>query len=362
MAKGTLHLNVEFSAVADEEGKFARLARLLGLADADHARGKCEHLWVACTRRGESELPQWLVEQVLGELGPEALVDAELAGWAGGRGDSKTRRLRIGGAGKHCLWMVTDQVAKRDQSSKGGKTRAATASRAGGRFTRTPGDDPPAQTSPSEITTASASDPEDQNPPPAGARAIPPAPEPGPAPPRAPESTDLASRQTLRSAIWSELAAARESVAAELKLPEGDRKLMAFDPGERALGVRLRDARNDAELELVAQQARKAIAVIAAEARASRSVEWLTGSVFESDRSWRRAVGKSLADAKRPPPSRDRYAKPEPFSMPRAEFPPDLPPVTDTLEERLALAAAARARLGEMLAEGATDETEDEYP
>lgn len=98
MAKGTLHLNVEFSAVADEEGKFARLAKLLGLADADHARGKCEHLWVACTRRGEAELPQWLVEQILGDQGPEALVEAELASWSAGRGDSKTRRLRIGGA------------------------------------------------------------------------------------------------------------------------------------------------------------------------------------------------------------------------------------------------------------------------
>lgn len=129
MAKGVLHLNVEFSAVTDEEGKFGRLAKLLGLADADHARGKCEHLWLACTRRGEHELPQWLVEQVLGEAGPEALVDSELAGWAGGRGDSKTRRLRIGGAAKHCLWLTADEAAKQEQRRKGGKTRADKASR-----------------------------------------------------------------------------------------------------------------------------------------------------------------------------------------------------------------------------------------
>ena len=81
MAKGVLHLNVEFSAVNDEEGKFGRLATLLGLADADHALGRCTHLWLACTRRGEAELPQWLVEQLLGERGPEALVEAELASW-----------------------------------------------------------------------------------------------------------------------------------------------------------------------------------------------------------------------------------------------------------------------------------------
>lgn len=155
MAKGTIHLNVEFSAVADEEGKFGRLAVLLGLADADHARGKCEHLWVACTRRGEADLPQWLVEQVLGAAGPDALVEAELASWAGGRGDSKTRRMRIGGAEKHCLWMAGDQAAKTEQSRKGGKSRAATASRAGGRFTS----DSPAQTSPSEISSEISSDP-----------------------------------------------------------------------------------------------------------------------------------------------------------------------------------------------------------
>lgn len=160
MAKGTLHLNVEFSAVTDEEGKFGRLAKLLGLADADHALGRCTHLWLACTRRGEAELPQWLVEQVLGDAGPDALVEAELATWAGGRGDSKTRRLRIGGAAKHCLWMVSDQAAKHEQSSKGGKTRAATASRAGGRFTSVSPAEQPAQTSPSEIS--SATDLEDQ--------------------------------------------------------------------------------------------------------------------------------------------------------------------------------------------------------
>ena len=158
MAKGTLHLNVEFSAVADEEGKFGRLAKLLGLADADHARGKCEHLWVACTRRGESDLPQWLVEQVLGEHGPGALKESGLASWAGGRGDSKTRRMRIGGAQKHCLWMVGDQEAKTEQRRKGGKTRADEASRQlDGKFAPAGDQHPaehPAQSSSSEISTA----------------------------------------------------------------------------------------------------------------------------------------------------------------------------------------------------------------
>lgn len=167
MAKGTLHLNVELSAVADEEGKFGRLASLLGLADADHARGKCEHLWVACTRRGEADLPQWLVEQVLGERGPAALVEAELASWGRGRGDSKTRRLRIGGAQKHCLWMAIDQEEKSEQRRKGGKSRESTASRQlDGTFAPAgdahPAERPP-QSSSSEISSASEIFPEDRN-------------------------------------------------------------------------------------------------------------------------------------------------------------------------------------------------------
>lgn len=159
MAKGTLHLNVEFSAVTDEEGKFGRLAKLLGLADAAHALGMCTRLWLACTRRGEAELPQWLVEQILGERGPEALVEAELASWSAGRGDSKTRRLRIAGAAKHCLWMSSsnDQL-KQEQRRKGGESRAKTSSRQlDGTFAPGPADHP-APSSSSEISSASASD------------------------------------------------------------------------------------------------------------------------------------------------------------------------------------------------------------
>lgn len=126
-------LNVEFAAVSDVKGKFARLAKLLGLADADHARGKCEHLWMACTTRGETDLPRWLVEQILGQRGPEALVEAELANWGRGR-DSKTRRISISGASKHCTWMAEKEA----QSSKAGKVNATTAIRVDGKFARKP--------------------------------------------------------------------------------------------------------------------------------------------------------------------------------------------------------------------------------
>lgn len=130
--------DVEFEAISDTGGKFARLAKLLGLADADHARGKVEHLWMACTTRGETDLPQWLVEDKLGERGPEALVEVELARWARGRGDSKTRRLYICGAKKHCIWLKRNQ----EQAPKGGETRARNASRSAGKFTSGVADEP----------------------------------------------------------------------------------------------------------------------------------------------------------------------------------------------------------------------------
>lgn len=126
--------DVEFEAIMDIDGRFGRLAELLGLADADHARGKVEHLWMACTTRGETDLPQWLVEQKLGPRGPEALVESGLARWGRGRGDSKTRRMYIRGSRKRCLWLRNNQ----DQSSKGGESRARNSSRTEGRFDSEP--------------------------------------------------------------------------------------------------------------------------------------------------------------------------------------------------------------------------------
>lgn len=380
MAKGTLHLNVEFSAVADEEGKFGRLAKLLGLADADHARGRCEHLWVACTRRGESDLPQWLVEQVLGDLGPEALIESGLAGWAGGRGDSKTRRISISGAAKHCLWMAADQAAKRGQSSKGGKTRAANASRAGGRFTSDPPADSPAQTSPSEISSEISSDPEDTDPPPA--RAIPPSPAP-PAPAAPPpaehpgERPDLAARSAARALIRAQLEASRSRAGATRKVAV--QPLLAFDRGlDVDLTEQLTRAPTLAALDVLVGQARHAIAMAELEVtHGGKSFEWFTGSIFTGG-NFPRLVGMTAADAKRPPKSAlDRYGKPEPTPMPQ---PKKFAPVEDVApDERAAVAAmAAEAHAALFGRDSArapprsapaidepdeiTETTEDEYP
>jgi hypothetical protein len=304
MAKGVLHLNVEFSAVADEEGKFARLATLLGLADADHARGKCEHLWVACTRRGESDLPQWLVEQLLGERGPEALIEAELGSWSAGRGDSKTRRINIGGAAKHCLWLSSskDQL-KREQRSKGGETRAKTSSRQlDGTFAPRPAEHPaPSSSSASELL------PED----------LTPARDPA-VPSPVPESTNppsLPERQALKNEIMGRLDAERQRVAAKIGVTA--QPLVAFDPGERELSDRIALATTRVAFDQLRRQLFHAIAMAGAEVEIRpERMRWLTGAVF-AERNFRRLAGMTSADlaadrrgpqARSGPPTPKRYA------------------------------------------------------
>jgi uncharacterized phage protein (TIGR02220 family) len=122
---------VNVDAIAFTDGRFKLLAELLGYIDADHARSKVEYVWLACTIRGELELPRWVVEQHLGPTGPEALVECELARWTSGRGDSRTRRMYICGARGRTEWFTRLQ----GQSSKGGKARAEKTSRQAGKFT-----------------------------------------------------------------------------------------------------------------------------------------------------------------------------------------------------------------------------------
>lgn len=67
---------VRVDDVAFFDVRFDYLARLAKLADADHARGKVERLWLACTQRGTYVLPEAMVDSV---VSADALVAAELA-------------------------------------------------------------------------------------------------------------------------------------------------------------------------------------------------------------------------------------------------------------------------------------------
>jgi len=331
MARGSLHLNVEFSAVADEEGKFARLAKLLGLADADHARGKCEHLWVACTRRGEADLPQWLVEQILGERGPEALIESELASWAAGRGDSKTRRLRIGGAAKHCMWMSSsDDQLKREQRSKGGKTRADTSSRQlDGTFAPNPAEHP-APSSSSEISSESeisgslplARDPAVPPPAPLPIQEAGSKPDIGAMVVTGPElAAELAVRSAPRSvhvptqsafdpaapgavmrlaeATWRRISDAAIALAAELKLP-APIPFPVITPSTNRKGfVELRERIRE-EGVLAPTVCDRVVENTLKLARARGSVEWLSEKLF-GENAWINARN-GIDPSARPPP------------------------------------------------------------
>lgn len=287
------NLNVEFSAVTDEKGKFRRLAKLLGLADADHARGKCEHLWLACTRRGETDLPQWLVEEVLGERGPAALVDAELARWTSGRGDSKTRRMRISGARKHCTWLAS----KTEQSSKGGKARASQASRVGGKFVQ----NPTSPNQPSDSDPISDPIPEDQNL--SLAHAIPPSTEPTPLPSTTPAQSfaerDLAKlreRGALAEATWLRLSAMREKHATKLRLA-GSLPFPLIHPGNHPRGFRELLERIREEGDNAHTACDHVLAVLDKQAADTRSIEWLAEKAFLAG-PWEKARNTVLKQRK----------------------------------------------------------------
>jgi hypothetical protein len=282
-------INVDVIAFTD--ARFAHLATLLGLADADHARSKVEYLWWECTLRGTSELPQWVVEAKLGAGGPDALMAAQLARWAAGRGDSKTRLMHICGASERCLWLVE----KQEQSSKGGKARASSASRAGGKFTSRE----PAIPGPSLVETPPA-----QTSPPA------PAPAPAPAPerkrdPSPPEPSELLERRALRTRVWNQLNEFRREIASELGEPH--RPLHPQDPGERELAARILECGESA-----AESCEHVLAVFAAEARTKRTLQHMSGAMFRAP-SWSRAVAMSVSDAERADSRSGRFAaKPAP--------------------------------------------------
>jgi len=221
---------INVDAIALSDGRFTQLARLLGLADGDHARSKVEYLWLACTLRGETELPQWLVEQHLGEHGPAALIESELGRWGAGRGDSKTRRIHIAGSRERCLWMRRNQ----EQAANGGKARAQNASRDHGKFTSAAGgaDQPAASGATSPLSPARSPAPAHTDPDP-------------PLPPRGKRS----ARQAKPASTPSELACV-ERVLGKLRDLSGH-DFRGAKPHVAAILGRLREGVTEGELRAV---------------------------------------------------------------------------------------------------------------
>lgn len=122
--------------------RYATLALLLGLADADHATGKMLRLYAWQTENYTDESPTYSVHRsiIIGIFqridSPERLVDADLAELeADGRFRIKGGRDDRGRSRIDWLWR------EREQRRAAGKARAAGARSAGGRWSSPPADD-----------------------------------------------------------------------------------------------------------------------------------------------------------------------------------------------------------------------------
>ncbi len=110
-------VRIEDGAFSDR--RFDRLARELGLADADHARGKMAVLWRQCTLEQRYTLDPEDIACVLGESGPQALAACRLGE------PLASGEIRIKGAVGRIEWLGN----VRNGTSQGGQARAASAER-----------------------------------------------------------------------------------------------------------------------------------------------------------------------------------------------------------------------------------------
>lgn len=105
-------VRVEGEALSDE--RYTRLAKVAGLVDADHARGKMIRLWHQCTIEKRYVLPETDVETVLGVSGVAALEAASL-------GERVSGGVRIRGTRGRIEWLEK----LRKNGSKGGRPKGS---------------------------------------------------------------------------------------------------------------------------------------------------------------------------------------------------------------------------------------------
>lgn len=376
---------VRIEARAWTDIRFATLARLLGLADSDHALIKVARLWSWQTEHFTPDSPTYevdadTIESVLGSDGPAALVRAKLA-------DRTTTGYRLRGTEGQIEWC--DTLTSKRQHAGQARANGAKRDSRGRLLPRESGvpdyDSPapiPAQGPASTSTPPAQSSAPDPAPSPEDQKlslprdpAVPP-PEPTPVPavsPPAPEREDIARTQPAEKpatapasgvsleTLWSEFEAERQRVAKALRielLP-----LAAHDRGRHDLAQALSAARLAGERDLEVKRIRRAIASAGGEAEGGQDTQWLTGGVFTQD-NLRRLAGTTPAKAKQAAAdrraamqarARGQGSRPESSSAPaptKRETAP-LQMSTMTPEERVEAAAEERARLTLLLADGA---------
>lgn len=103
-------VRIEDEAFSDR--RYGVLARILGLPDADCARGKMAAVWRQCTQQQTHILSGEMVREVLGENGPDALIISEL-------GEVVDGGIRICGTRGRIEWLAR----LRKNGKKGGRPR-----------------------------------------------------------------------------------------------------------------------------------------------------------------------------------------------------------------------------------------------
>lgn len=111
---------------------------------------------------------------------------------------------------------------------------------------------------------------------------------------------EVLARRALGTEVWQHLNRRRIVVARELEL-EPPRHLHDMLPGRVALADRLRESGPRAR-----EDAYHVLAVAEAEARASRSLRWFGGSIFEP-KAWAVKLGMSTTDARASPTERNVF-------------------------------------------------------
>lgn len=308
------YANVTVHHKMHADRRFDLLGQLAGWSRPE-ACWRMVELWARCTALKTDRPPADVIRIHLGLNGEQHLVDAVLGERMPDGGVRVLGGGLTGGDTDRFGWYEPVEA----RNAAGGRARAAQVRREGrapgGRFApagasvnQQPSIEPSSVTSnyPASTSNPPASgfripeDPEIPLP-----RAILPstehAPHPSPSP-EAPKISDsvvadeLELRRAAKAMLWREYSDLRQAIADELKLEI--RPLPAIgDPGERALADRL-VAAGPGGIPGVIADARHCMAVVSAEARRDRSVQWLTGMLFEG-RSWQRALGMSVGDAKR---------------------------------------------------------------
>lgn len=267
----TAPVRIEASAWGDL--RFATLARLCGLADAEHALIKVAKVWSWQTEHYTPDAPTYevdleIVESALGPGGAGHLVRARLA-------EEGPGGLRIKGSVGRIEWLWK----KRQASARGGE-----ATKRKHEDKRRPSGPPVAEPPPQPTTgpetgplTLSPDLPRSETlPPRAHAHAIPPSTEY--------DAGSSGDRRRLAERTYVRVAVARDEVIAELGLQHEAPMPKAISPAT-PIGFRDLLERIQEEGAVAPQACETVLANLVRDARETRSVEWLSNKAF-GERAW----------------------------------------------------------------------------